>query len=661
MKKIGKSLFVSFLFSFLVLLSFKSEAQVVIKAALNLEGQEVAVGDPFEVIVSVISKQKVDSSTPRPPDLDGFVLQGQNQTSSSSHRMVSTPQGMDWQTQIETNYIYVLTATRTGQLSIGSYEIVVDGKTYRTQPLLVKVLPEGSAGSGRPGRQPRHGGSPFGGGAGEDDPFEAMEKAEEEMFNQLLQRRQNTYRQADPKIRTMPVNPNEAFFIQVEADKNEVYEGEQITVSWYIYTRGQIESLDRTKFPDLRGFWKEIVEEVPAIQFQEEIINGIPYRKALLATHALFPLKAGNSVIDEFKIKAKVRLPRGGNFFALGPLYEYTKSSKPISIKVNPLPTEGRPKDFSGAVGQFQVSSRVDQNSVSANQPFSVRIRFEGQGNAKGIELPSIQWPQSFEVYDTKSDSKFFKNGQSFKEFEVLVIPRQVGDFEVPGFSVSMFDPAQKKYVTQQTQKLPIKVVQGAQANGTSQRIDSQNSNANAATSKVKPLTLPDVIKSEDFGGSHAQVMSPTAFMSGTYLLIFLGLLGFSKKEFGWGAKKRDLKKIVLKKMKTIEADVKKNDLRKVGVGMTNLFSSVLGEISGTGGSEEVHRLIEKVPPSLRNEYGAQLLKKFELFQTLGFAPDEVVASLKSQDILKKEFKDSTDLILKIVSSYDPLNSERES
>ncbi len=660
MTKIGKFGLLSLIFFMQLLLGAQSQAQVVIKATLNLDGQEIPVGEPFEVIVSVISKEKVESSDPRPPDLDGFVLQGQNQTSSSSHRMVSTPQGMDWQTQIESNYVYVLTATRTGQLSVGSYEVIVDGKTYRTQPLLVKVLPEGSSGSGRPSRQPRRGPSPFGGGQGADDPFEAMEKAEEEMFNQLLQRRQNIYRPTDPQIRTLPINPNEAFFVQVEVDKKEVFEGEQIIVSWYIYTRGQIESLDRAKFPDLRGFWKEIVEEVPAIQFQEEIVNGIPYRKALLATHALFPIKAGQSTVDEFKIKAKVRLPRGGNMYALGPLYEYTKSSKPISIKVSPLPVDGRPKDFSGAVGQFQVSSRVEQNTVSTNQPFSVKIRFEGQGNAKGIELPAISWPQGFEVYDTKSESKFFKNGQSYKEFEVLVIPRQVGDFEVPGFSVSYFDPSQKKYVSQQTQKIPLKVVQGAQGNAASQRVETQGAAPQIAAQK-KPLALPDLIKSEDFGTERSELVRPGQFMLFAYIVIFLGLLGYSKKEFGWGASKKNLTNVVQRKIKKIEVDLRNNDVRKVGVGMTNLFSTVLGEISGQGGSAEVHQLIEKVPPSLRNEYGAKLLKKFEFFQTLGFAPDEVVASLKSPELLKSEFVETSALLLKVVSSYDPSKAESES
>lgn len=96
--------------------------------------------------------------------------------------------------------------------------------------------------------------------------------------------------------------------------------------------------------------------EVPAIQFYQEVLNGVPY-KLVLARHALFPLKAGETYIDEFKIKSKVRLPMQG--WGMNPkAYEYTKSFQRVKIKVKPLPTEGRPADFTGAIGKFPNQSQ---------------------------------------------------------------------------------------------------------------------------------------------------------------------------------------------------------------------------------------------------------------------------------------------------------------
>lgn len=640
------------IFFFLVCLFISTaQAQVVVKATVDRD--EVGIGEPFEVVVTIAVTKSADIGEPRVPDLDGFELKGQSTSSRSSYNMVPTPSGMDWQSQIQHDYRYVLVPTRLGQLSIGSFEVVVDGKTQTTQPVLIKVVKE-SLQPAQPPRQQR-GGRVL--PPGFEDPFEALERQEEEMFNQLLQRRQNLFRQGQqqaPQYKTLPTNPNEAFFVQVEVDKTEVYEGEQITANWYIYTRGQLESLDRAKFPDLRGFWKEIIEEVPSIQFYEEIVNGVPYRKALLASHALFPIKAGNLVIDEFKIKSKVRLARPGSLFGLGPAYEFTKSSKPVKIKVNPLPTEGRPSSFSGAVGQFHITAKTEKNQVPVNQPFSLRVRFEGSGNAKGIELPGIQWPNGLEIYDTKSESKFFKNGLSFKEFEILIIPRQEGDTTVPAIEFSMFDPAQKKYITQKTSPISMKVV--ANPNGgssTSERISG------AAKKETKPkLQLPGVLVSSELS-SNAQVLKTTEVGLGLYFVYLILLVLKARHEFGWGLRKRSLQDLLRKKLKALEPAQKNNDYRKVGIGMTNLFYLVLGEISEQGGgSQEIEKLLEKAPPSLRNEYGSTLLSKFEIFQTLGFAPEEALKAFMNPQRLQQEFSASQKLLTTLVDTYS--NQEKK-
>ncbi len=72
--------------------------------------------------------------------------------------------------------------------------------------------------------------------------------------------------------------------------------------------------------------------------------------------------------------------------------------------------------------------------------------------------------PVGLEQYDTKSESKFFKNGRSYKEFEILVIPRQEGDVIIPSLSVSMFDPQTKKYYARTTEAISLKVVSNPNA-----------------------------------------------------------------------------------------------------------------------------------------------------------------------------------------------------
>ena len=626
-------------FFWILLFISSAQAQVVLKA--TVQDNVVGIGKPFELVVSVISQKSVDVSEPRVPDLDGFTLKGQATATRQSYNMVPTPSGMDWQSQTQNDFTYILVANKLGNLSIGAFEVVVDGQAQHTQPILIQVVPAAQKPS-RP--QPRQQGNPF----GDEDPFEAMDRQEEEIFNQLLQRRQQIFKQNDPQYKSFPVNPNEAFFIQVEVDKTEVYESEQITASWYIYTRGQIESLDRAKFPDLRGFWKEIIEEVPTIQFYEEVVNGIPYRKALLASHALFPLKSGTSVIDEFKIKSKVRLPRGGSYFNWGPAQEYTKSSKPVKIKVLPLPSEGRPSSFTGAVGQFQIQMQPQTEAASLNQPYSVKIRFEGHGNAKGIELPAIEWPKEFEVFDTRSESKFFKNGTSYKEFEVLVIPRAQGKFTVSPIEFGMFDPQQRKYLTQKSNALEINVGEGiAGANGTAVKSQSpMTSTEEKVVSNVPQLMTS--MEANSFLSSHVGTAAGLIL----YLLSAIALLWKAIRDFGFGQRKRNLKDILAKKLKSLEGAVKNNDLRKAGVGMTNLIYFVLAELAEQkDSSREIEKMLLLCPPSLRHQFGAAIVKKFEIFQIFGFAPEEALSSYKKNNSLAQEFKETRELLQQMVNS----------
>ncbi|MCX7979020.1 MAG: BatD family protein, partial [Bdellovibrionaceae bacterium] len=472
-----------------------------------------------------------------------------------------------------------------------------------------------------------------------------------ELFNQMLRNRglggpASPGEENEPAHRSMPKNMQEAFFVQVEVDKTDVYEGEQLTVNWYVYTRGQMETLDRLKFPALRGFWKEIIEEVPALVFQEEIINGVPWRKALLASHALFPIKAGQSYIDEFKIKSRVRLPVAGWGFGLGKAYEYTKSSERVKINVKPLPTAGRPSDFSGAVGRFEINAAVEGNTFPLNQPFTMKLRFEGEGNAKLIELPPIQWPDGLELYETKSDSKFFRDGRSFKEFTLLIIPRKQGDHVIPEIGLSMFDPNKGIYTRKTSKPINIHVGPALSSSETpSQRRSSVQEKSSAQIALPQPVASAEPTLA-------AHILSVP--WAGGFFWIFGLLLVFAKAvfEFGWWRKKMTLRTQMRERLKRVENFAASSDVRRTGAEAVNALYLLLGRLGGKGGAErEFGKLLEALPPSILKAHGQKLSLAFEKFQTLGFAPEELVREWVQGDRLRTEVKDLINLVDKVLDS----------
>jgi hypothetical protein len=631
----------------------------------TVDRDTVSVGDGFTVTVTVKSNERVDFADPRVPDIDGFALA--NQHSSNSVRTMFINGKVSHEVNKGFNYEFV--AQKTGTLSIGSFEVVIDGKVFRTEPILMKVSAEGESTRQRPNLQnPRRPQFPI---EEEDESMDPLQRMEEEMFNQLLRQRGLTlpgggrgqqppsnpnHPGQEPQLRTLPTNPNEAFFIQVEVDKTEVFESEQITVSWYLYTRGQMESLDRVKFPDLKGFWKEIIEEIPQLQFYEEIVNGVVYRKALLASHALFPIKAGTAIIDEYKIKSKVRLPTQsfGFGFGLGKSYEYTRTSKKTEIKVKPLPLDGRPSNFTGAVGKFEIRAKTEAQNFLVNQPFSLKIRFEGAGNAKLIELPAIQWPAGIEIYDTKSEAKFFKNGTSYKEFEILLIPRQTGSIEIPRIEFSMFDPQSKKYETKATESLKIQVGE----NPNDPKAYSEKTAPPSLKTSANKGELPDIIKIADFSEGNQLAKTPFLWI-GLFGTVFGILLMKAQNEFGWGRRKKSLKEQLEPRFQKIDKALSKKLFREVGAETLNAYYFVLGSLAGEGGgSQEIQKLLNLIPSSLRRTYASQISESFEKFQTLTFAPEESLQNLKSPENLQKIVREAKSLIMKLVNEASSQSSE---
>jgi hypothetical protein len=624
-------------------------AEVTVTAEIDRE-----VLDPEDVLtysIIVSATEEYDMTDPRIPDFRDFQVVKEWPSASSQSNIVITPNGPEYQFRVTRSFNYVLQPKREGQLTIGPASIDVGGRRYNTRSVTVQVKKGAESLGGQPGggngRRAQRGQNP--GGAQPQLPpgFQDMFSDEDSLFEQLLKRQQQMMQMpggGGGGFRTQPINPNEAFFVQVEVDKQNVYQDEQVTASWYLYTRANIRDLDTLKYPSLRGFWKEDIEIATQLNWQQEVINGIPYRRALLATFALFPIKAGSSTIDEYKVRCTVSDvldPFGG-----GEYRKYTKTSQPVKVTVKPLPTEGRPQDFSGAVGQFQVQAKVEDPNVVVGQPFALKLRFEGRGNAKRLDLPEVKLPEGLELYEVQNDSKFFRTGTSYRDFTLLIIPRKEGDIAIPPLTVSYFDPAQGKYVQLTTETLQVRAMKGTGASGsaTNQRVGEK--------SQRELLKTQDPQIELDFAGHipATRTQQTTGFVV-ALLCVFATLLWRAQVELGWGQRKRDLNRRLQARFRKIDERVSAGDWRGVGVEVTNTVYFVLGEVSGQGGANvELDKLMLQAPPSVRRELSEPVKRLMETFQAISFAPDEVAKNLREPASVKKYLSEMRGVLEKAVT-----------
>lgn len=587
-----------------------------------VDRNEMHQGDTFTYSIKASSSSSVNVGQPQLPELSAFEVL--NTWSGSEAR--STFTNGTFQVEQSRTFNYLLSPKKAGALSIGAATVEVNGQSYKTQPISIKVL-EGSApqmGQAQPAPgQPQ-------------DPFEEADN----LFDQLLRRRGG----GDPGTRTQPENLNDQFFIQVEVDKAKVYAGEQVTATWYLYTRAQIRDIDTIKYPSLSGFWKEDIALATRLDFQQEVINGVPWQKALLASFALFPIKKGVVTIDEYKARCTLVSMSG---FGFGQAQQITKASEPVRIDVKELPTQGKPASFSGAVGLYTVSGSLDQSTVPANQPVTLKIRYEGRGNAKLIELPPLNLPPTIEVYDSKGESKFAKDGTSYKQFEVVLLPRQAGEVIIPPLNLSAFDPNSGKYYEQKSQELKLTVTPASADSSIAAQPLAQNTPVKANQELMLPqLALEWQSRAQGLKGSKNFI----------WAFIYLGVFAFLGwryfVEFGLTEKRKSILDLFNKRITEINALVGGEQWRQVGAEATNLVYYIIGDVSGEGGAHDsLEKMLAKAPPSVRREAGDELLKLMGYFEALGFAPEGVVGQLKEKSTMKKRVSELETLLLKAIKA----------
>lgn len=168
---------------------------------------------------------------------------------------------------------------------------------------------------------------------------------------------------------------------------------------------------------------------------------------------AVTPARAGTLVLGPAVMPMVVLRPRPQrrSFFFGGPARQQIElRSEPIHLEVLPLPEEGRPADFAGAVGRFGVTARAAPAEVAVGDPITLTIQVQGNGNL-GAAVPSgVPASDAFRVYPVQAAAQQpdAAPGAVQRTFEQVVIPRRAGTVRLPAVQLSFFDPDARRYRT---------------------------------------------------------------------------------------------------------------------------------------------------------------------------------------------------------------------
>jgi hypothetical protein len=262
-------------------------------------------------------------------------------------------------------------------------------------------------------------------------------------------------------------------------------------------------------------------------------------------------------------------------------------------------------------------------NQILQHQPFVVKIKLEGAGNAKLGQNPSLQLPPDFELYDTKAESVFLKNGTSVREIQYFIIAKKSGKITLPAQSWFYLNPELKPLVYAQVQFAEINM-----------DVKPSNLPSPAKENTEDTLNIKNKILLSEFS-EHSKLPSRMSLMlSAVISLLAICLLVWKfRLEWGFGEKKKSLQYFVKKRLEIIEDYAKQEKIKSVGAGLVNLQSYILNQVSGQLGSDTKSALLNS-PPSVRREMASSIEKNMEVFQFMCFAPEEALASYKSKPAL---------------------------
>lgn len=406
----------------------------------------VAEGQRFSI--SFIANADIDEF--RAPAFTGFqMLSGPSRSQNSSISFVNGKVSQN----ITISYNYILYAKAKGSYPVGAATCSVDGKEYNTREFTIDVI------------------------AGNNTNTSSGRGASSQ----------------SPDLVTVD---DEQLFIEAFIDKKKVYQGEQILLTHKIFTLVPVSNLSVDKLSSYPGFWSiNLLDNNQQLKQYNQEINGKDYIVADLKREAIFAQKTGKIEIPAMELSCVAKIPTNKkrtasndpffDSFFNDPFFNNAYHSiekklftKNFTVEVLPLPAQGKPEDFSGAVGEFTISSNIDQLTVKTNEAITVKYTVNGKGNIDLIPDLAVQFPADFEIYDPKVSTNTRKKSSGvsgYKIFEYTLIPRSAGTYDIPPASFNFFNPKTKRYEYKTTDAYQIQVEKGNLATSSNMTFAGEN------------------------------------------------------------------------------------------------------------------------------------------------------------------------------------------
>ncbi|MEY2918035.1 MAG: hypothetical protein RIS73_1749, partial [Bacteroidota bacterium] len=276
---------------------------------------------------------------------------------------------------------------------------------------------------------------------------------------------------------------NRNMFIKLELDKTSCYVGEPIIATYKLYTRLKSES-NLVKNPSFNGFSVIDLQQPDNVSYKREKVNGREYNVYIIRRAQLYPLQSGKLELEPAEIDNKISFIKeeyanSKNDLMSDMFAEFedatippegienqrvTLQSKPASVIVKALPDVNVPSNFKGAVGDFAIEAMSEKNNFTTDDAGKLKLVISGVGNLQLINIPEIEWPQEFEVFEPGTSDDFIKTTVPVSGRKIInysFTAAQPGTYILPAIKFSYFNAKERKYKVDSTKSVSFIVIKG--------------------------------------------------------------------------------------------------------------------------------------------------------------------------------------------------------
>ncbi|MDT0558205.1 BatD family protein [Ichthyenterobacterium sp. W332] len=396
---------ISYVFFFLMLIaSTTSYAQIKFEAKVSKK--KLGINERLRIDFEM----NKDGDNFNPPSFSNFTVVGGPNTSVSNS-------WLNGKRSFKKTYTYFLAPKKRGTFTIKQATIEIEGNVYKTIPVTVTVT-------------------------------KAVDKPKDGNNAEYI--------------------ASETVHLVAEVSNSKPYLNEPVTVVYKLYvspTTG-VSNWREVDNPRYNDFWSQDIE-IKSYKEQNATYKGEDYRYVVLKRTVLYPQKTGKLEIEPLSLDITVEVPTNRrDLFGTRIMSQVHKivSAGSRTLNVKPLPEQGKPDNFTGAVGDFKFNVSTSKKELEASESFQLKVEVSGKGNLKLFELPTPVLPSSLEVYEPEKNDRVrtLLSGMSGSKSEsYTVVPQYKGKYPLPKMTFSYFDLNTKNYKTLSSDEIIIDVLGG--------------------------------------------------------------------------------------------------------------------------------------------------------------------------------------------------------